>query len=206
MLWYHWLATLSAVICLSSCIIHTFKVIRAGKPKDYAKPSGDVSASVRYSFTGAMHPAKKESAYMHLPTYIGGLLYHMGTFLSLFLLILLSLGLYPSGILTYILVAVFSVTAVSGLAILLKRISSSQLRALSNPDDYLSNILVSLFQLATVALLLSQDFVAVYYVSASLLLLYIPLGKLKHLVYFFAARYHLGIFFGSRNVWPSKQS
>ena len=27
-------------------------------------------------------------------------------------------------------------------------------------------------------------------------------GKLKHVVYFFAARYHLGFFYGWRNVWP----
>jgi hypothetical protein len=33
-------------------------------------------------------------------------------------------------------------------------------------------------------------------------MLYIPAGKLRHTVYFFAARYHLGYFFGWRGVWP----
>ena len=41
-----------------------------------------------------------------------------------------------------------------------------------------------------------------YYLTYSLLMLYIPIGKLRHTVYFFAARYHLGYFFGWRGVWP----
>ena len=33
-----------------------------------------------------------------------------------------------------------------------------------------------------------------------------PLGKLRHAVYYFAARYHLGFFYGWRNVWPNKEN
>jgi hypothetical protein len=32
-----------------------------------------------------------------------------------------------------------------------------------------------------------------------------PLGKLRHVVYYFAARYHLGFFYGWRNVWPNHE-
>ena len=41
--------------------------------------------------------------------------------------------------------------------------------------------------------------------AAAALFFYLPLGKLKHLVYFFAARYQLGIFYGRRGVWPARR-
>lgn len=77
-----------------------------------------------------------------------------------------------------------------------------ELRSLSNPDDYLSNILVTLFQAGTILTLYLPEVRASYFILASILFLYIPLGKLKHVIYFFAARYHLGFFYGWRGVWP----
>ena len=79
---------------------------------------------------------------------------------------------------------------------------------MSNLDDYLSNMLTTLFQLMTALLLWFHDSTLVstlYYIEVSLLLLYIPQGKLKHMLYYFAARYHLGFFYGWRNVWPKKE-
>jgi nitrate reductase gamma subunit len=90
----------------------------------------------------------------------------------------------------------------SGFFILIKRLSLSKLRNLSNPDDYISNFLVTIFQVATILLLLTgQKAEFQHNIIASILLLYLPLGKLKHVVYFFAARYQLGLFFGRRGVW-----
>ena len=78
------------------------------------------------------------------------------------------------------------------------------MRELSNPDDYISNFIVSVFHWATAGVLLSETLLSVYFLIAGILFLYIPVGKLKHTVYFFAARYHLGFFYGHRGVWPPK--
>jgi nitrate reductase gamma subunit len=80
----------------------------------------------------------------------------------------------------------------------------SELRSLSSPDDYISNILVTLFQLLSGLVLLVPEAIPGYFIMASLLLLYFPIGKLKHAIYFFAARYQLGLFYGWRGVWPPK--
>ncbi len=94
------------------------------------------------------------------------------------------------------------VSLACGLFILIKRAAVSKLRILSNPDDYISNILVTSFQAASIVFLFAGPAAeTLYYVIAALLFLYLPLGKLKHLVYFFAARYQLGLFFGRRGVW-----
>ncbi len=202
--WYQLLAIVSASICLISCFIHGAKIINYGKPKDYSKKRGDTEKSVRYSYTGAMSPMKKESAYLHLPTYIAGISYHIGTFLSLFLFVIYLIGIYPTGIVALVISVLLLISGLSGFGILIKRISKDQLRSLSNPDDYISNLLVSLIQIMTALVLYLPQAFPYYFILISIFFLYLPVGKLKHVVYFFAARYHLGFFYGWRGVWPPK--
>jgi len=151
-----------------------------------------------------MNPLKKESAYLHLPTYTAGILYHTGTFVSLavFFLFVFHAGFLYS--LQWVLICILAVSSASGIGILIKRISLKKLRSLSNPDDYISNILVTAFQLFTLIALINESFAPYYFIGAAILFLYLPLGKLKHLLYFFAARYHLGFFYGWRGTWPQK--
>jgi nitrate reductase gamma subunit len=200
--WYILVALGSLAICLVSCLFHFMRLVKKGKPVDYAVPAGDTTKAVMYSFTGAMSPAKKESAYLHLPVYAAGILYHLGTFLSILLFFLFIAGVWIEGVMSVLISVFLALTTLSGLWILIRRALDKTLRTLSNPDDYLSNILVTLFQAATIGILYYEHLVATYFITASALLLYLPLGKLRHAVYFFAARYHLGYFFGYRGTWP----
>jgi len=202
MSWCQWIALSSMVIGLGILGYHFLRLVHLGKPHDFARPSGTESAGILYSFTRGMSPAHKESAYLHLPTYTAGLVYHVGTFFSVVLLILFFFVPDISGLLLWIPAGYLCLSCISGLFILIKRVTVGKLRTLSNPDDYFSNILVTLFQAVTVAyLLIGRPAGCPYYLCAALLFLYMPLGKLKHVVYFFAARYQLGLFFGRRGVW-----
>jgi hypothetical protein len=210
MQWYQWMALGSLGICLFICLLHVIRLIQKGKPLDYSRPASNSKNAVVYAFTGAMSPAKKESAFLHLPTYTAGLFYHMGTFLSFSLFFFILAELYPTGWFAIIITAFLLVSAISGIAIFIKRIVKRELRSLSNPDDFISNILVTIFQLITISVLLvnivqlpnRQIAQLLYYFIFTALMLYVPVGKLRHMVYFFAARYHLGFFFGRRGVWP----
>lgn len=208
--WYQWIALAAFGICLTACLVHFIRLLRLGKPVDYSRPAGNTGKAVRYAFTGAMSPARKESAFLHLPTYTAGLFYHLGTFLSLLLFFFFISGIMLEGWLAKGITAFLCVSAFSGTAILFKRIFRKELRALSNPDDFISNFLVTLFQFITLMILFlptiqlsNRPTVQLsYYLIFTILMLYIPVGKLRHTVYFFAARYHLGFFFGWRGVWP----
>ena len=161
-----------------------------------------------------MMPQNKESAFLHLPEYASGMLFHIGLFTCLLLFVLSFFPFFNRWIsgpdkIHYIIPCLLAVTAACGYILLLRRAFSKDLKPLSNPDDYISNALVSTFQLMTVLYLLmptSQAVVTIYYVAAILLFLYMPLGKLRHAVYYFAARYHLGFFYGWRNVWPKHEN
>lgn len=192
------------LICFIIMAFHFFRLIRLGSPKDYSRKKGNLKSAIYYSFTGAMNPVQKESAYLHLPTYTAGIVYHTGTFISivLYFLFLFNIGFTYSlqSVLIYILIA----SSISGLGIFIKRIALKKLRYLSNPDDYISNLLVTMFQIFTFLAIMIDNFTPYYFIFTALFFLYLPLGKLKHSLYFFAARYHLGFFFGWRGIWPVK--
>jgi cation transport ATPase len=202
--WYYYSAIFSLSVCILSCIYHTYRIISLGNPPEYAKPTGHIGKAVRYSFTGAMSPKVKESAYLHMPTYLAGIAYHLGIFLAIFLFMLRLFDIWMSGWVMWVMVVLLLFSGVCGAGVLIKRISKHELRSLSNPDDYISNILVTTFLLMSAIVLLEPTYVPYYFIEVSILLLYFPMGKLKHDVYFFAARYHLGFFYGWRNVWPPK--
>ncbi len=233
--WYQLSALAALGICLFVCLLHVLRLIRKGIPVEFARHNENNGEAVLYAFTGAMSPKRKESAFLHTPTYTAGLIYHMGTFLSFFLFFFILAKIYPQGIIAVLLVVFLSASSLSGIAILIKRILKKELRLLSNPDDFISNLLVTFFQLITLVVLVysgimqhtdsnllqssrlnvlpsysptvlqsySLTVLPSYYLLFTLLLLYVPVGKLRHMVYFFAARYHLGLFYGRRGVWPA---
>jgi len=172
--------------------------------KNPARPLGNRGGGIRYSFTGAMSPTKKESAYLHLPSYSAGMLFHVGLFAGIMNLCVNILGIPYAGWLRLTISAVLTAGIACGLFIFLKRVIKDNLRNLSNPDDYFSNLLVTGFQIISLITLWITGIVPVLYLYSSALVLYIPAGKLKHSFYFFSSRIALGNFYGSRGVWPSR--
>ena len=207
-----YLAIAAAVYCLVSLLAHLVKVVRLGAPKDKSEPSGSVKEGVIYSNTRAMMPDQKESAYLHIPSYAVGMLFHIGVFCSLLFFVLSFFPFFNRWIgvscWRWVLAIPPAIGTVCGLILFFRRLVSKDLKVLSMPDDFISTCLVTLFQLMTTLYLLFSTACSVntvYYISVIVLLLYLPLGKLRHVVYYFAARYHLGFFYGWRNVWPNRE-
>jgi len=216
MAWYYIVAIISAVICFVVFLGQAAYLLVLGAPEDLSEKSGSVAKGVLYSYTVAMSPSKKESAYKHLPTYISGIIFHIGVFITLLFCILMlippisaifggSTGLYLPKTVNIVLIVTLALSSVCGVAILVKRFVKKELQYFSSPDDYISNILTTAAQVVTLAYILFGSSVGTaYYVTLSLLLLWMPFGKTKHVLYFFFARFHLGYFYGRRGSWPVK--
>ena len=209
-----YLAIAAAVYCLVSLLVHFVKIVRLGAPKDKSEPSGNVKEGVIYSNTRAMMPDQKESAYLHIPSYAVGMLFHIGLFCSLLFFVLSFFPFFNNwiecGCNGHLILAIPpAIGTVCGLILFFRRLFSKDLKVLSMPDDFISTGLVTLFLLMTTLYLCLPaccgSVTILYYISSILLLLYLPLGKLRHVVYYFAARYHLGFFYGWRNVWPNHE-
>ena len=74
------LSFLLSIISLTILVLKTFSF---GKKLLYAEPRGNKKKGIFYAFGRGMMPWEKESARKHLPTYIGGILYHTGIFVAL---------------------------------------------------------------------------------------------------------------------------
>ena len=209
-----YLSIAATIFCFCSLLSFFFKIVRLGKPQDLSERSGDTGKGILYANTVAMMPQNKESAYLHIPSYASGMLFHIGLFSSLLIYILSFFPFFNHWISgsdrIHLIIPVFLiVTCTCGYLLLIKRACSKDLKPLSNPDDFISNAFVSTFQLTTILYLIMPTqnvIVTLYYIVCILMFLYMPFGKLRHVVYYFAARYHLGFFYGWRNVWPLKEN
>lgn len=186
------------IVLIAGCwcaVLLAAQLVRArsyGRKRAFAPASGDPAAGVRYAFTGAMLPWAKESVRMNPGSYLAGIVYHAGVFAAFLLLFL------PGRALAVLALA----GAFAGAALLAKRVLKPHLRGLSNADDFIANGLATGFAaLAGASSFLPAAAQALPWWSAALLF-YIPLGKIRHCVFFFLSRYHLGAFFGRRGTFP----
>jgi len=195
------LSFLISVISLSVLVLKTFSF---GKKPLYAKPQGKSIKGIFYAFGRGMMPWEKESVRKHLPTYIVGIMYHASIFAALFYLISIvcSFGL-PSlavPLLRFLLVS----GSISGFFLLFRRIFLPYMKKISCPDDFASNIIVSLFLISALVNTYSVHLTPLFFLIAIIIFLYIPVGKIRHCFFFVYVRILFGIFYGRRGVFPPK--
>ncbi len=190
-----------SIVTLSILILKTFSF---GRKKLFAEARGNIKKGIVYAFSKGMMPWEKESAGSHLPTYVCGIFYHAGIFLSLCYLLLLIIPIRLADMVILFFQVLCLIGFVCGGALLIKRLLSPYMRELSCPDDLAANIIVDLF----IILAFLQTFLPVitpyFYIAAIVMFLYIPTGKIRHCFFFFYARILFGIFYGRRGVFPNR--
>lgn len=196
---------ISFFICAISLCILVLKTLLFGKKPLYSEPQGLKNKGILYAFGKGMMPWEKESAARHLPTYIAGILYHSGIFAGLFYILLLVIPFCPGLFLINALRILMLCGIACGVALFLKRIFKTTLKNISCPDDFASNILVDLFLFFALIDTFISSVRPVFLFAAILMLLYIPVGKIRHCFFFFYSRILFGLFYGRRGILPQKQ-
>ena len=199
-----WGVISSFLVCFILLIILVLKTLSFGRKPFYARSQGKGRKGIFYALGKGMMPWEKESARSHILTYIGGTLYHGGIFAAFFYLFSLVISFEMSLPLEFVFRILIGVGFFSGVGILIKRILLGPLRKISCADDFAANLIVDMF----LALALLNTFYPVltpyFYTISIILFLYIPVGKIRHCVFFFYARILLGLFYGRRGVLPPK--
>ncbi len=179
--------------------LRTGVVLRRGYRVELGPAKGSPRRGVFYSLTFSMLPWKKESTRRHSWTYAAGMGMHLAIFVSFLFAIGRRVGVWPEWA-----AGALGVSAVIGLAcavgLFVKRATIGYMRPITNPDDYISNVLVQFYLFGACATALVDSFVGVWRLAAVLLLLYVPLGKIYHMLLFFASRTLFGLQFGRRGV------
>ncbi|MCX6030920.1 MAG: hypothetical protein NT169_16690 [Chloroflexi bacterium] len=168
--------------------------------KDLSRGRGSRWRGVLNAFTLGMAPWEKESGRLHWDTYIRGVLFHLGVFVT-FAVLLASpwLGMIPRWI-VWLAVVITAAGALAGfIGAAMRRLDKNE-RALSVPDDYFSVALTALFVALACLTLLAPAVLPVFYLVSAITLAYIPFSKIRHCVYFFYAKFFFGQGYGHRGV------
>jgi len=168
-----------------------------------APARGSAAAGVLYAFTKAFAPGAKESASRHLPSYLAGIVYHFSIFAALARLLTTLLPIHVPPAVDAAGAVLFAAGLACGLALLVKRLSDARLRAISVPEDLLANVLVDVMVAAALAASLRPGLVPLFQIAGALLVLYAPLGKLRHMLFLLTSRRYSGAYFGRRGVRPA---
>jgi hypothetical protein len=193
------IAVIYAVVALAFLLWRTASL---GRKPTYSKPAGLESRGITYAFFRGMMPSEKESVQKHLPTFVGGIFYHAGIFASAAFVVSVVTNYHISPVLVLCLRMLMLAGLVSGVALLVKRLALPKMRIISTPDDVIANVIVDFFLAASIATTISADFTPELLGIAIILLAYLPIGKIRHCVYFFYTRTIYGRLFGRRGVLP----
>lgn len=192
------LSILWAIIALAAQVV----VARGGGRRDYSKRSGSPGKGLVYNFTVAMLPAHKETVRRHPVKFAVGVVMHVGVILSMAGLVLLLVWPTTGHRVMALIHPLVALALLAGIYLFARRVGSASLRAMSAPEDYTAI-------LATCGFLALASLYAVdarnqlpFLACAGLLFVYLPLGKLRHAVFFFVARADLGQRLGYRGVYP----
>ncbi|MBI4732862.1 MAG: hypothetical protein HY781_12205 [Chloroflexi bacterium] len=191
--------------CLAAFAIRLRTFLLLAVPKDRSLPKGDPRAGVAYALTLGMMPWAKESTRRHALAYLRGVGFHLAVFLTL--------GVYlaspwleqapgPARAGLAVICGIGSALAFLGFV---SRFVEKSLKAISTPDDYFAVLLVSLFLASATAMLANPALLPVFYLTSALVFVYMPLGKIRHCLYFAFSRLFFGRFFGRRAVLPHEQ-
>lgn len=169
---------------------------------DHAARAGSAARGILYGFTGAMLPGKKESVSRHPVSFGAGLVFHAGVAAAFLALLLVTLGPGPVPPLRPALQALVAAGLLACCYLLARRLTVRDVHAVSVPDDYLANLALAVFLAVTMLNLAGALPAPILRLVAAVLLVYLPLGKLRHVLFFFLARGDLSRRLGVRGVYP----
>jgi hypothetical protein len=202
MLIFQLLALAGLVTGLYGIYLRYAETKRRAHPTDQSPIKGDLSHGIAYAFTQGMMPWAKESTRIHMLAYLRGIGFHVGIFAAIGTVVISPLwGRLPS-LLSLTLFWVLMLGAILGAAGGVMRIVEHNLRGLSLPDDHFAVWLTTFFIAVTGFALLKEAFVIPMYIVSAITFVYVPLGKIRHCLYFFFSRSFFGKFFGRRAVFP----
>ena len=194
--------TLASIIFAVIALIRQLAVAFSGGRRDYSSQTGNCRQGIVYNFTTAMKPSHKETVGNHPFKFMMGMVMHVATFLALLGIVLLLIS--PATGVNYFTLLRFVIAAglPAALYLLIRRLTTPNLRVMSSLEDYLAILATCGLLAVTVVPTITIDNLMIIYIYAIMFFVCLPLGKLRHAVFFFAARADYGRRLGYRNVYP----
>jgi nitrate reductase gamma subunit len=192
----------SSVVWAAALLLWRLAAAWGGGRKDYSARAGSPARGVLYNFTTAMAPAHKETARLHPFKFTVGMVMHAGVALAAVKALVIFVKPETPPLAPVPLGGFLGLAAAAALFLFVRRFFSPNLRRISVFDDYFAAF-------ATAVFLGAASLHEFRVVSAGAFLLigagatfYIPLGKLRHVLFCPVARFDLGRRLGYRGTFP----
>ena len=205
MLFFQLLALAGLIAGLFGIYVRYAKTKRRVLPADRSPIKGDIPRGIRYAFTAGMMPWAKESTRIHMIAYLRGIGFHIGIFAAIGAVIISPFWESFPPLFSQVLFWVLTAGAILGAAGGIMRLLEHNLRGLSLPDDHFAVWLTTLFIAAAGLAVSNEAFMIPMYIVSAITFVYVPLGKIRHCLYFFFSRIFFGRFFGRRAVFPHSE-
>jgi nitrate reductase gamma subunit len=202
MVFFQLLAFAGLIAALFGIYLRYAETKRRAVPVDNSPIKGSLSNGLKYAFTIGMMPWAKESTRIHMLAYLRGIGFHIGIFAAIGAVVISPFWGYFPPLLIWTLFWVLTLGAILGAAGGVMRIAEHNLRGLSLPDDHFAVWLITLFIALAALAMLNAAFMIPMYIVSAITFVYVPLGKIRHCLYFFFSRLFFGKFFGRRAVLP----
>jgi Fe-S oxidoreductase len=200
-----WLVVSALVVCLGGLVLRSQGILGHPALFQTGRPKGSELYGAFYAFGLGMLPWNKESGRLHPVVFWIGVLMHLGIAFGIATLSvrLLVGGIAPEWWAPYGLTALGlgSIAAV----LLVRRMVSPGMRRLSTPDDFVAASLTAGVCITAGLWSLGSVPVLVFDLTATAILLYVPLGKLRHMLTFFVSRFYHAKQLGALGVYAPGQ-
>ena len=173
-----------------------------GGRRDYSARAGNPGRGVLYNFTVAMTPAHKETARLHPAKFAVGVALHVGVVVAVVQAVGATVRPAAAPLWPAVAGPLSALSFAAGLYLLLRRTASKNLRVMSCPDDYVSAAVTTAFVLAAALFAFGVLAAAPFLISTAVTFFYLPLGKLRHVLFCPVSRADLGRRLGYRGTYP----
>ncbi len=159
--------------------------------------------AVAVSYASILSPLAMESTRRHWRRWAVFAAYHIGILVAITATFTIP---FTPGLMTQsvrrVAATAIALGLVAGFVKIYWRLTLPELRSISQPDDFFGlTILQVWFAIAIPAVLLNHPgWLVVYFVMTALLLVYVPVSKISHYIYWFFSRYLFGRRYGRRGV------
>lgn len=193
----------SSLVWAAALLLWQLLAAWGGGRKDYSARAGSPGRGVLFNFTAAMSPAYKEAARHHPFKFAVGMVMHAGVAFAIVKILVILVRPETQPLAPVPLGGFLGLTTAAALFLLVGRFLSPNLRPISSFDDYFAVFAVAVY-LGTASL---HEFGAVgagmFLLVGAVATFYIPLGKLRHVLFCPVARFDLGRRMGYRGTFPA---
>lgn len=169
--------------------------------KEHGPPAANPWRGVIYNLTAGASPGKKETARQHPFKFALGVVFHFGIVWAFVRAAAVSFSPYTTAI-SLPSAAVCAAGGVAGVILFTRRVAERAMRFMSTREDYFAVLATTTFLTLTAAEAAGIVGRPALAVTTTAFLIYLPLGKLKHVLFCPLARLELGWRLGRRGVLP----